>query len=134
MSRKTKTVGVVDALDAKQLQAIDLLASGHTVTDAAETVGVERETVSRWKTTDPFFMMTLSERQAMLWDASADKLRSNMVAAADRLGELIAHDDPHVALKAIAVVFKSTDIYPKKGRAIHKGVNDIRRDMDFRNF
>ena len=42
-------------LEADQAAALDLLLSGQTVTAAAAAVGVARETVSRWRNTDPAF-------------------------------------------------------------------------------
>ena len=133
MSQDTKVMGVIDGLNAKQIQAIDLLVAGYTVTDAAKEVGVERETISRWRTGDPFFMTILSERQEMLWQASSDKLRSNAVKAAARLEKLIEHQDPEIALKAIGLAYKAMAIYPKNGRAMRKSQGEVERDMHFRN-
>jgi transposase len=43
---------------------IEALASGSTVTEAAERAGVARETVSRWVQRDPEFIAELQNRRA----------------------------------------------------------------------
>ena len=46
---------VADGLTQRQLNALDLLMSGATVTDAAKKIGVCRRTVTRWKNeVEPF--------------------------------------------------------------------------------
>jgi len=126
MSQKT-----IDGLNDKQIQAIDLLASGYTVTDAAKEIGVERETLSRWKTGDPHFIVALNERREALWAAGFDKLRGNLDAAHARLAELIDHENPDVAIKAIATVFKGAQIYPKNGRVFLLTHNQVERQLLF---
>ena len=125
MSRKKELVTIESALSPQQLQAVDLLAGGATVTAAAAEIGAARETVSRWRSNDVMFMQVLSERQAALWEASADRLRSNAVKAAARLADLLEHENPEIALKAIGLTFKVMGNYPKKGRAHIMGPTEI---------
>lgn len=123
-----------EELTALQRQAIILLSSGKTVTETAEEIGVERETVSRWKNHDAMFAALLSYQQAALWDAAADKLRATVLKAAGALDDLLDHDDPNVQLKAIAIAYKALTAYPKNGRVRSKSVSSIERDWSFRDF
>ena len=123
-----------EELNALQQQAIILLASGKTNTETAKEIGVERETVSRWKNHDAMFAALLSYQQAALWDAAADKLRANALKAAGALGELLDHDDPDVRLKAIGLAYKAMGSYPKNGRVRATSVSSIERDWSFRDF
>lgn len=103
-------------LSAQQQQAILLLVSGKTVTETAAAVGVERETVSRWKNRDADFASALTYQQADLWDAAADKLRASILKAADALDELLDHEDAAIRLRAIGLAYRALGSYPEKGR------------------
>jgi DNA invertase Pin-like site-specific DNA recombinase len=46
----TCDIGLVDGLEAKQAQAVALLASGESISAVAEACGVHRATVHRWRT------------------------------------------------------------------------------------
>ena len=77
------------ALTPQQELAVDLLASGRTVTEAAATVGVARQTVSEWLNRSPEFRAGLNERRQELWAATGDRLRGLLPDAVDALaGEL----------------------------------------------
>jgi len=121
-----------DELTAQQQQAIGLLAGGMTVTEVAQEVGVERETVSRWKNHNTMFASLLSYQQAELWDAAADKLRASVLKAADSLDELLEHEDASVRLKAISLTYKALGNYPKNARVSGKEESSIKRDWDTR--
>ena len=103
-------------LSAQQQQAVILLAGGKTVTETAAAVGVERETVSRWKNHDAQFTSALTYQQADLWDAAADKLRASILKAADALDELLEHEDESIRLRAIGLAYRALGSYPEKGR------------------
>ena len=118
-------------LTPQQTQAIDLLLTGQSVTDTAAAVGVERETLSRWKNHDAAFMSALTYRQQAIWDESADKLRLVLLKAADRLAQLVDHEDPAVAVRAIAAVYKASAVYPHNGRVDGKSVHSIERAQLF---
>ena len=47
-------------LSVEQLNAIDVLVQGRTDKETAETVGVARETVTRWRNDNPHFAAQLN--------------------------------------------------------------------------
>jgi hypothetical protein len=51
-------------ISAAQSLEVETLASGSTVTEAAERAGVARETVSRWVHGDPGFIAELQNRRS----------------------------------------------------------------------
>lgn len=63
-------------LSPQQQTAVDLLATGRTVTEAAEAVGVARQTVSEWLNQHRGFQAELNRRRQELWAASTDCLRA----------------------------------------------------------
>jgi ABC-type transporter Mla maintaining outer membrane lipid asymmetry ATPase subunit MlaF len=121
-----------EELTAQQQQAIVLLASGKSVTETAVEVGVERETVSRWKNRDAGFASALSFQQAALWDTAQDKLRASVLKAAGALEELLEHEDAAVRLKAIGLAYKALSAYPHNGRAETRTKNRIELDWYMR--
>src|SRR5579884_1829578 len=54
-------------LSVAQLNAIDLLVCGATDGEAAEAVGVSRQTVNTWRHHDPAFVAELNSRRLEIW-------------------------------------------------------------------
>src|SRR2546423_585802 len=63
------------ALSHQQDTVVDLLAAGSNLTEAAEKVGVSRQTVSEWVNRNPAFQAALNRRRQELWAEASDKLR-----------------------------------------------------------
>ena len=129
MTRKKQT-----ELSAQQQQALVLLAGGNTITETAEEISVERETVSRWKNHDAQFASALSYQQAALWDAAADKLRASVLKAAGALDDLLEHEDANIRLKAIGMAYKALGNYPRNGRKQGQAASSIMRSWDLRDW
>ena len=66
------------ALTAKQKQAISLLCVGKTVTDTAKTIGVDRRTLQRWQTRDPFFQSEYNQQRQELFDSMQLRIQGLM--------------------------------------------------------
>lgn len=64
----------IPTLSPQQEQALRLLLAGRTVTDTAREVGVGRDTVSRWRNSDPRFVAAYRTRQHELWEATRVEL------------------------------------------------------------
>ena len=77
-------------LSSKQELAVDLLATGASVTAAAVACEVTRQTVSGWLTGHPGFGASLNRRRQELWDESADRAGSLVPKALDVLAEELA--------------------------------------------
>src|SRR6267378_671420 len=69
-------------LTVEQRNAIDLLILGQTDHAVAATVGVARETVSRWRL-NPYFVATLNQQRQALWSTAHERLRSLVHRAID---------------------------------------------------
>lgn len=75
------------------------VASGQTLRDAAAAVGVaERTAARRWA--DPAFRRRVSELRGDMTTRAAGRLVEGMVAAADKLRQLVNAADERVALAA----------------------------------
>jgi hypothetical protein len=97
-----------DTLTPQQAAAADLLAFGATVTDAAETVKVSRQTVSEWLHHNAAFQAALHARQRELWQGNAERLRSLVPKALDTLERWLAS---HNGLTAAVHVLKAAGLY-----------------------
>jgi hypothetical protein len=72
-------------LTVEQQNAVDRLVAGDTDKEAADAVGVNRVTVSKWRLYDPAFQAALNARRQEVFGAAADKLRSLVPKALDTL-------------------------------------------------
>jgi transposase-like protein len=88
----------------KQTMAVELLASGMTVTEVARQLGADPSTVHRWLN-DPFFAAELEARRDEIIESMLDQhlLASRMATA--KLMELMDSDNEQVALRAAAVLY-----------------------------
>jgi transposase len=50
-------------LSVEQENAIDLLVMGVTDREAAQKAGIARETISRWRNDNPYFLAELNRRR-----------------------------------------------------------------------
>jgi hypothetical protein len=76
-------------LSVAQRNAIDLLVTGATDGEAAEAVGVTRQTVNTWRNHDPVFVSELNRRRLDVWGAAMDKLRALLPEALKTLEEAL---------------------------------------------
>ena len=72
-------------LTPQQETAVDLLASGKTVTDTAMAIKVTRQTVSEWLNHHPGFEAALNSRRQELWTGMIDTLRGLLPKALEVL-------------------------------------------------
>lgn len=86
------------ALSPPQLAAVDLLAVGKNLTEAAEAVGVTRQTVSEWLNQHDGFRAAVNQRRHELWAAVTDRLRSLVPKALDTLEEGLTAGNVQAAL------------------------------------
>lgn len=72
-------------LNEKQLQAIELLVKGETITDVANIIGVSRISVSNWKNNNEVFKAELSKSVQLLKSNVDSKILCNIEPLMDRL-------------------------------------------------
>ncbi len=88
-----------ERLKFKQILAVDLLASGMTVSETARMVGVNPRTIYRWYH-DPVFMAELEDRRQELLDGMLDlHLLAGRLAIA-KLMEAMESSNEGIALRA----------------------------------
>ena len=87
-------------LSAPQEKALAALLDGATVTAAAETAGVSRQTCSSWLNGDADFIAEYQNRRADLWAAAMARAEGAMPAAMDALVALLKDPQPRVRLAA----------------------------------
>src|SRR4051812_36460546 len=78
---------VVDGLTQRQLNALEQLVSGSTVTAAAKTIGVCRRTLTRWKNEVECFKAELRRRRDDLLEEHGDRMRAMVTKALDVMDE-----------------------------------------------
>ena len=101
-----------ERLKFKQILAVDLLASGTTVSKTAREVGVDPSTIHRWLN-DPVFMAELEDRRQELLDSMLDQhLLAGRMATA-KLVESMESSEEGIALRA------ATELYRGSLRAYH---------------
>jgi DNA-binding transcriptional ArsR family regulator len=92
------------AMTPQQELAVDLLASGKTVTEAAAAIGVSRQTVSEWLNRSADFRASLNVRRQELWEAMGDRLRALLPDAVEALASELRDGN---RLKAVALVLRA---------------------------
>jgi Homeodomain-like domain len=94
------------SLETKRYIAIQHLACGKTLTEAARSVGVTAKTIGRWLH-DPVFVAELNARRSELWSGMTDKARRALSMALDvYLARLTNGDD--AAARDVLRAFGST--------------------------
>ena len=112
-SRKVMKGNGEDHLTPQQQAGVDLLVSGKTLTDAAEVLGVTRETVSTWTNHNPVFIAALNQRRGELWESQVETLRGLLPRALAVLAAAMEGDNP---LPAALAVLKSCGLAQGLGR------------------
>ena len=95
-------------LTPQQETAVDLLASGKTVTDTAQAIEVTRQTVSEWLNHHPGFQAALNRRRQELWIGMTDTLRGLLPKALEVLKSELESETP---LPAAVHVLKACGLY-----------------------
>jgi len=94
-------------LTPQQELAVDLLATGKTITETAEAVEVARQTVSEWLNHNSAFQAGLNYRRQELWRANTNRLRSLIPKALDVLEREIEGKN---SLKAAVCILKAAGL------------------------
>ena len=108
-------------LTPQQATVCDLLATGTTITDAAEAVKVSRQTVSEWLHHHAVFQATLNARRRELFDEGTERLRSLVPKALDVIAAALDGHSPKAALASAVYVLKAAGVY---GRPAPSGSTD----------
>jgi DNA-binding CsgD family transcriptional regulator len=97
-------------LTPEQLNAIDLLIFGKTDKEVAETIGVGRNTISKWYK-NAFFIAELNARREELWKESKLRLKALVHEAVDVLTEGLRSSDEKIKIASAVHVLKTVGLY-----------------------
>lgn len=112
------------------------LLAGATDVEAAASAGVRRETVNRWKHSDPHFVAELNRRRREAWEAGAEALRSLLPRTVRALAEALESGCPATRLRAAGLVLKTLGLGeqalrppqgPTESRSVESGWESQRR-------
>jgi transposase-like protein len=110
-----------ERLKLKQTSAVDLLASGMTISEAARQLGVDRSTIHRWLN-DSVFLSELEDRRQELVESMLDQhLLAGRMATA-KLMESMESSQEGIALRA------AIELYRGSQRAYHS--IDVRKRIE----
>jgi hypothetical protein len=82
-----------------QMRALELYAQGANDTEVASTLGIERSTAWRWRTTDPQFRRELRRAHAEATKVAAARLEGLVEKALDVLASALTDNDAPLALR-----------------------------------
>lgn len=97
ITKPHKKSQIID-LSVEQQNAIPLILSGKSDREVAEATGVARETVTRWRNSDPAFVARVNYERRALWDFGRDKVLTLQAKALDVLERALDDGDTHAAL------------------------------------
>lgn len=97
-------------LTPEQLNAIDLLIFGKTDKEVAETIGVGRNTISKWYK-NAFFIAELNTRREELWKESKTRLKSLVYEAVNVLSNGLYSSDEKISITAAVHILKTVGLY-----------------------
>lgn len=104
MTKRDSKNTIKAELTPAQLSAVNLLATGATVTAAAESADVARQTVSEWLNHDPVFQASLNLRRAELWAEQCDRYRAMLPKALDTVETALTEGGPDALKAALTVI------------------------------
>lgn len=97
-------------LTPEQLNAIDLLIFGKTDKEVAETLGIGRNTISKWYK-NAFFIAELNLRREALWKDSKARLKSLVHEAVNVLTNGLHSSDEKIAITSAVHILKTVGLY-----------------------
>jgi hypothetical protein len=114
-SNESSQMSAGTRLSVEQLNAIDVLVQGRTDQETAETVGVARETVTRWRNDNPHFTAELNRQRRLIWGDSHDRLRALAGKAVDVLETSLDEGDSRVAVEVLKAIGLYGQVQPPTG-------------------
>ncbi len=87
-------------LTPAQIQAVNLLAVGESITGAAEQLSVARQTVSGWVNGNEDFQTALKDAQAEIFSDEVRRIKSKTARAIEVLFDSLESDNARIRLSA----------------------------------
>ena len=114
-SNESSQLPEVPRLSVEQLNAIDILVQGRTDQETADTVGVARETVTRWRNDNPHFKAELNRQRRLIWADSHDRLRALASKAVETLEVALDEGDSRAAVEVLKAIGLYGQVQPPSG-------------------
>lgn len=102
-------------LSVEQLNAIDVLVLGKTDEETATLVGVSRETVNRWRNTNPHFAAELNRQRKESWGVNRHRLQALATKAVDAIESALDGGDSKAAVEVLKIVGIYGGLEPPSG-------------------
>jgi hypothetical protein len=118
-------------LQPAQLNALASLASGSSVTDAAEGAGVDRTTVHRWLREDVVFQAAWNSLRRDGWSEIEANLGSLLADALHAVREAVRDGDARIAmavLKGAGVLSQASEIGPEDAGELREDLALARKE------
>lgn len=96
-------------LSLKQHNAIELLLLGKTDLEVAQLIGVDSETILRWRNQEPDFINAMNALRAAVWEDSVARLGNLLAKALDVVEAAITRGDEMVAIAFLQGLVPSTN-------------------------
>ncbi len=95
-----------------QARAVELVFAGQNQTQIATSVGVGRETISRWINHDAEFQAALNRRRLHLWESFEDRLRGLLPKALEVLESELENGEKRTQAALAVVKLASAQMKP----------------------
>lgn len=102
------------ALKEQQVLAIPLILAGKTDAEVAESVGVARETINRWRNHDSDFMRELRQSREAQLESHMTRISNANDKAVNVLEDLLDSEDEQVRLRAAMHLLKTVSLTHKE--------------------
>lgn len=94
------------SLTSRQTKALQAIVTGASDEEAAQTAGVSRETVNRWKHQSANFQAALNLARFSMWQVFENALRELLPKAVGVLRDCLENGEPKMRLKAAEAVLR----------------------------
>ncbi len=111
MPQKT-TKSDTEKISPTQAKAVELVFAGQNQTQIATSVGVGRETISRWINHDAEFQAALNRRRLHLWESFEDRLRGLLPKALEVLESELENGEKRTQAALAVVKLASAQMKP----------------------
>jgi hypothetical protein len=99
-----------EKLTPAQIQAIGLLALGESITGAAETLSLARQTVSGWLNGNPEFQAALRACQAEIFEDEVRRVKGMTARALEVIYEGLEHENYRFRLMSAVKLLSAVNI------------------------
>lgn len=110
-------------LNPKQIEVLELLLKGMTITDAAKATEVARETVHRWKSTNRYFISALNEGKRELREIMNVRLFKLAHCAVEQVEKKVS--DPYLGDEMSYQILKDMGFLNGKQPTIETADSDL---------